>query len=83
MQAPGGGIKSRSPAGRAGSKDGDLISTMASRLQKLETLNTSLRCELKEKMGEISILKDQNEMLSLAASRDVQTQIENLTLERD
>lgn len=56
----GGGIKSRSPVRRAGSKDGDLIATMASRLQKLETLNTSLRCELKEKMGEISHLKEQN-----------------------
>ena len=42
-------IASRSPAGRSGSKDGDLLSSMAQRLAKLESLNQALKSELREK----------------------------------
>jgi len=52
-----GAIHNRSPA-RSGSKDGDLLSTMAQRLSKLEALNTALKQELREKTDRIVTLED-------------------------
>jgi len=55
-------IANRSPAGRSASgKDGDLLSSMAQRLQKLEALNNSLKKELQEKSDRIIALEDENE----------------------
>jgi len=54
-----GAIHNRSPA-RSGSKDGDLLSTMAQRLSKLEALNTALKQELREKNDRIVTLEDHN-----------------------
>ena len=50
----------KSPAGRSGSKDGDLFSSMAARLSKLEAMNASLKSELREKTDRIISLEDQN-----------------------
>ena len=63
-------IHNRSPAGRSGSKDGDLVSSMVARLQKLEAMNTALKSELKEKNSKIVVLEDQNAKLKMAASED-------------
>ena len=76
-------IHNRSPAGRAGSKDGDLMSSMVSRLQKLEAMNAALKNELKEKTQKIQVLEDQNSKLTMAASDDSIDHIAKLTVERD
>ena len=61
-----GGARKRSQGGVAASspirsgKDGDLMSTMLARLQKLEALNTTYKKELQEKTEEIALLKDMN-----------------------
>ena len=56
----GAAIHNRSPAGRSGSKDGDLMSTMMQRLGKLEAMNLALKSELKEKNSKIMHLEDTN-----------------------
>ena len=73
----------KSPAGRSGSKDGDLFSSMAQRLGKLEALNTSLKSELREKSQKIIVLENQNKQLAMAAGDDSIDQIAKLTVERD
>ncbi len=50
-------IHNRSPA-RSGSKDGDLVSSMAQRLAKLEAMNAALKSELQEKNAKIIRLED-------------------------
>jgi UBX domain-containing protein 11 len=72
----------RSPA-RSGSKDGDLQSSMIKRLQQLEALNQSLKSELKEKNEQVWQLKEQNQLLSKAASADSYSQIAKISQERD
>ena len=72
-----------SPSGRSGSKDGDLMSSMVARLQKLEALNLTLKSELREKTTKIISLDDENGRLRLAAADDAVDQIARLTVERD
>ena len=76
-------IASRSPAGRSGSKDGDLLSSMAGRLSKLEAMNAALKKELAEKNAKVAHLEDQNRQLAMAAGEDSIEQIATLTVERD
>ena len=56
---------------------------MVKRLQQLEKLNQSLRFELKEKNETVYALKEQNNLLTQAASEDSFKTIAKLTLERD
>ena len=73
----------KSPAARSGSKDGDLLSSMAQRLQKLEQMNNVLKSELREKNDKIIQLEDQNQKLKLAADDDSIEHIARITVERD
>lgn len=79
----GAAIHNRSPAGRSGGKDGDLMSTMMARLGKLESMNLALKSELKEKNTTIAHLEDTNSKLRLAASDDSIEEIAKLVVERD
>ena len=63
-------IHNRSPAGRAGSKDGDLMSSMVSRLQKLEAMNAALKNELKEKKEDA--FEDQPVNISMEENKVIQ-----------
>ena len=76
-------IASRSPAGRSSSKDGDLLSSMAQRLSKLEAMNAALKNELREKNNHIVALEEDNRQLTMAASEDSIDQIAQLIVERD
>ena len=53
--------KSSPKSSGAFSKDGDLLASMAQRLQKLEAMQTSLKSELREKNEKIRVLEDKNE----------------------
>ena len=56
---------------------------MIQRLKKLEALNITLKSEIKEKTEQNFLLKDQNQKLTTAASKDAYEQISKITIERD
>lgn len=59
------------------------MTSMMQRLSQLETVNKSLRLEVKEKALQINTLQTENERLRLASSEESADSIAKLIVERD
>ena len=59
------------------------MTSMMQRLSQLETVNKSLRLEVKEKTLQVNTLQNENERLRLASSDDSVDSIAKLIVERD
>jgi len=83
-KATPGNAKLRAGSGSgSGTKDSDLLTSMAARLSQLEKLNQSLRLEVKEKGLTINTLKLENEKLRLASDTNNVKEVSEIIQERD